>query len=136
MPLSLRPIRVSVFTAALALASCGGSSNFNFNKVIFVDQEDAERFDVLMTEARLAYDGSRYFEAQRAAEKAYAISPNSESAAQLLGFVYLARAGIDIFTLIKKMDELGGKNTSATSGSLDVLAQLAPLIELKESDLA
>jgi hypothetical protein len=110
----------------LFIASCGNQS---VNK-IFVTNRDLKRMDVLLTKAQAYYDQQKFSSAVASAEKAYAINPNHERAAQLLAYSKLGASGVDIFSLVEVLAQI------ATAPSLSaLLVQVENLLHINTQSL-
>lgn len=86
---------------ACTLISCGPDTNL---MQIWADDDG---IDSLLVRARAAYDRSAYTDAANLAEKALSQDSQNERGAIILGYVSLAQGGMDSFSLIKKLIDIG-----------------------------
>jgi|GEM_PF-1658279 len=105
---------VGVVGASLLAASCSSESNIN-SYMISDKQENA--LDVLISEAKIAYNAGDYERAREKGEAAFALAENNERVSVLLGYIYLSSAGIDLIQLAKSMLNTASGSTSTGTGS-------------------
>ena len=90
------------------LTGCGASSNFN---QIWLGSEDG--LDSLLLDCRILYDAGEFEEAEDKCDEALAMSPSSQAASILSGYVSLSRGGIDPYTLARKLINLNSPEDQA-----------------------
>jgi hypothetical protein len=130
-------VLVGFFLATLA--SCGAGSNLN---QIWADDDGV---DSLLVRARAAYDRGDFGKASNLAAKALKQDPNNENGAIIMGYISLAQGGMDTFSLIEKLIDMGssGSNLNAAEAKLtgdwevdlDVMADAIYKDSLKQSPL-
>ncbi|MEY4632324.1 MAG: hypothetical protein RIQ81_2444 [Pseudomonadota bacterium] len=100
-------VRVSgLFLVTAVLAACGSGTNIN---QIWADDDGV---DSLLVRARAAYDRGSFGDASKLASKALKQDPNNEHGAVIMGYISLAQGGMDTFTLIEKLIDMGSGSTS------------------------
>ena len=87
--------KVAINAILLILISIGCGTGTNLNKLLYVDKEDENRLDHLLSDAQIAYDNGEYQEALNLLEKAEKQSSHSEGVIQLKAFSQLAIGGFD-----------------------------------------
>ncbi|NRA65175.1 MAG: hypothetical protein HRU19_11875 [Pseudobacteriovorax sp.] len=96
----------AIFLSSTFLAACNVNSFLATEK-----QRDA--IDLLLAEAQYEYDKGRFNDALTLANEAYVIDPTFEQTNVQLGFIYLGRSGVDIFSLSKNIiNESDGEQTT------------------------
>lgn len=120
----------------ILFSSCGPSTNLN---KAFVRSADSERYDHLVTSAWAYYDEGNFDKSEQLASKANQINPNGEDAALALSYSYLAKAGIEPFGVIEKLNEIETTNKEKRAAGQPIndnaLVDMADLIELSETDI-
>ncbi len=106
-------MKICLIGLAVIFMSCG---KYNFNK-IFVPKGQEEALDVLISKARFAYDHGDFNEALTYAEKAQKINNQDEEVAIIKGYIHLGLAGMDPFTIAKKLIATQSTSTSSSSSS-------------------
>ncbi|MDD1421224.1 hypothetical protein MEO40_19275 [Dolichospermum sp. ST_sed1] len=127
-----------IIPVILGLSNCGASSN-PFTHLTPKNQK--QTFDTLLVSARAKYDSGEYEEALIDGEMAYKLHPKSQQAAETLGYIHLALAGIAPFDLAKKMIGSSPKKDSSKSekssdSSDDALSRISNVLSLTEEDLS
>ena len=102
--------KVAINAILLILISIGCGTGTNLNKLLYVDKEDENRLDHLLSDAQIAYDNGEYQEALNLLEKAEKQSSHSEGVIQLKAFSQLAIGGFDPLSLIGKIVTQTEKN--------------------------
>jgi len=124
---------------ALPLSGCGASSNV---LGLLTPPEHKESFDNLFDVARAAYDRGDLSTALKDAGEAYGFDPDSEKVAVLYGFVNLALAGGDPFTLARALQKQSEKVQSQPTaldeagGTTSILTTLKQVLALTPDELA
>ncbi len=105
----------------------------NFNEVL-VTSDQKEAIDQILNEAQYEFDKGRYDDALKMALKAYAKNPNYEDSSILIGYIYLSRAGLDIFSLSKGIIE--EKDSKETNKTASLFTTLAKIIGIDQTELS
>lgn len=130
---------LGLVAVSLWLGGCSSSSSVN---QIWVSSAEEGAIDSLLIRGRTAYDKGRYSEALSLGEQALAINSDVERSAVFVGYVHLALAGIETFSLAKNLIEMQSASTTkktalaeASSGVSDVLGQLTTVLGLTSDDI-
>jgi tetratricopeptide (TPR) repeat protein len=125
---------LSYLLMALVLNGCGSGTN-PFRYLIL--ESDRESFEYLYDKARAEFDAGQLQSALTSATEALRINRRSEKAALLYGFVNLALAGADPFSIAKAL--VGRSSNPETKqplalGSKDFSIQVFQSLLIEESD--
>lgn len=121
-----------VLGTTLLLTACG-DSNFN---AFFATQKQKDAQDQLLVEAQLAYDEGDNDKALELTQKILKNNPYEEKTLILRSYAYLGRAGLDAFSLSKKMIEQTDKNKeSGTTDSSATLSSLAAVLGIDKTQV-
>ena len=105
----------------------------NMNSMLFVDEQDEERLDSLLSKAQILYDTGKFDESLKITNQALALNPNNEQIIQLKAFNQVSLAGFGIIDMITKI----ASSTSSLSGeTADLLGSLAEVLEVNASDFS
>ncbi|MBF0440400.1 MAG: hypothetical protein HQK54_00700 [Oligoflexales bacterium] len=99
----------------LTLLLIGCSEGGNLNKM-FYSKGDKKAIDYLLKEGEKKYDEGNYVESQQIAAEVLDFNPNNEKAAVLLGYSYLALAGLETFNIASKLIDVS--NADKTTAKL------------------
>jgi tetratricopeptide (TPR) repeat protein len=111
-----------------SIITCGDNAPLNS---VFTTGDDKTRVDYILAKAQAHLDNGNFDSAQNLAERALAINAHNETAAQLLGFALLARAGLSPFEMAEKLIDVAESSASGTTG---ILFALSPIAETEASD--
>lgn len=120
-------MKVFIFTVWLLMTAC------NVNQVL-VTSDQEESISGLLDQAKYEYDKGNYDEALSLAETAYDKNPAYESSSILLGYIYLSRAGLDIFSLSKGI--IAEKDSNDTNKTTSLFTSLANIIGIDQTELS
>ena len=93
--------------------SCGAGSNF---LKLFTASEQKDTWDSQIALAQIYYDTLDFDKALKHAERAYELNPDSERAAVLLGYVYMAKTGLSPFSVVEKLTAKETKDDESDEG--------------------
>lgn len=117
------------------LFSCSVTDNFNINGyLVRKDQED--NFSTLVARAEHHYDLKEYDLALDFGEKALRLSPGSEKAAVVVGYILLGLSGLDSFELAKGLAQKSGNSSKLanTPGSTAIFDKFRVLLGISGND--
>lgn len=129
----------SMIASGLLMTACGKDTNLN---QIFKTSGENERLDSLIAVGQVHFDQGEYDQAEEYAQKAYDRNNDSEDAALLLAYTKLGQAGINPFTIAKKLilksEESKASNTTKlaeTTSAASALEEFADFISISTDDI-
>lgn len=123
---------LSMAFGLILIVGCGASQSITG---LFISPDDKERSDVLFAEAKAYYDQGSFDKALAYGTRAHRANPMGEETAQLLGYIYLAKAGMEPFTIMSKLITLQNSKTSSSEASSTMSTLGAALLDLSQKDL-
>lgn len=120
-----------LLSLVMGIAACGVESNF-FAWVTPSGHKKSWEQQVAL--GRIYYDVQDYDQALKHAEQAYQINPDSEEAAVLLGYVYLAKANLSPVSVVESLIAQGQTGDVVSEGSQESNSS-APESSSVEEDL-
>ncbi len=133
--------RFGVVISAAWMLQAGCSGDTNINSLLITDAQQ-DSLDISLSRAKYFYDRGDFEKARDAAEAAYAISPNNEEVAIVLGYAYLGSAGIDPFQMSKALlDQDGtveggaGLVAGSDADASGTLGAMSSILGIKSTDM-
>ncbi|MBP9707614.1 MAG: hypothetical protein KBD78_08210 [Oligoflexales bacterium] len=124
----------ALFSAAALLTSCSADTNI---LGLMTDKRDLSTFDNELELARIRYDKGEFEQAQIHGEAALALEGDATEVRLLLGYIYMARAGADPFTIastLSKDEEEEGESSSGVDAIGSLLLTDEEMLSLGELD--
>ncbi len=109
--------------------SCSATDSFNISGYL-IRKDQKETFDVLIARAEHAYDIKDYTLALDQGERALELSPKSERASTLIGYILLGLAGLDSFDLAKGLSK-NDTSLTAENGTTDLFTSFETILGIK-----